>query len=284
MRALSDELALAIKRLREAGVESPQLDAQLLMAHALGCSRLDVISHPERILTTTEETAFRSMLDRRAARYPLAYILGKKEFFGLEIEVSPAVLIPRPETEILVEECLRRVGDEPLIADICTGSGAIAVALAVNSPKARIWATDTSDEALKVARVNAEKHGVATRISILRGDLLDETIVRQLTAGLSSHLLDAIVSNPPYIPTGVIESLELEVRQEPVQALDGGLDGLDVYRRLFAQAMGLSKLVAVEIGMGQADPVTQIATDVGWSHIEIVQDLAGIERIVMARR
>lgn len=293
--SVSRKLRSAITRLRECGVESPQLDAQLMMAHALGCSRLDVISHPERVLTTTDETAFRSMLDRRAARYPLAYILGRKEFFGLEIDVSSAALIPRPETEILVEECLKRVGDEPLIADIGTGSGAIAVALAVRIPKARLWATDTSEEALKVARANSEKHGVATRVSIVRGDLL-EPLMAQLRE------FDAIVSNPPYIPTGEIESLQPEVRCEPPEALDGGPDGLDAYRRLFSQAMGLAKrssgqesraslqesflegFVAVEIGIGQAAPVTQIAREAGWSDIEIVRDLAGIERVAIARR
>lgn len=277
MRALSDELASAIIRLREAGVDTPQLDAQLMMAYALGCSRLDVIAHPERILTTTEETAFHRALDRRAARYPLAYILGRKEFFGLEIDVSPAVLIPRPETEILVEECLKRVGEEPLIADVGTGSGAIAVALAVRIPKARIWATDTSEEALKVARANSQKHGVATRVSIVRGDLLEPLIRAELQFA-------AVVSNPPYIPSAVIESLESEVRCEPACALDGGADGLDAYRRLFPQAVGCTTFMAVEIGIGQADPVTQIAREAGWADVEIVRDLAGIERVVVARR
>lgn len=277
MSDVSRELSAAIIRLREAGVDTPQLDAQLMMAHALGCSRLDVIAHPERVLATTEETAFRSMLDRRAARYPLAYILGHKEFFGLEIDVSPAVLIPRPETEILVEECIRRVGDEPLIADIGTGSGAIVMALAVSIPRARIWATDTSEEALKVARANAEKHGVATRVTIVRGDLL-EPLMGQPGG------FDAIVSNPPYVPSGDIESLQPEVRCEPAEALYAGLTGLEAFRRLFPQAVGLSKLVAVEIGIGQADPVTQTARDAGWGDVEIIRDLAGIERVVVALR
>jgi release factor glutamine methyltransferase len=280
---VSRELSTAMSRLREAGVDTPQLDAQLMMAHALGGSRLDVISHPKRILASSDETAFHSMLDRRATRYPLAYILGKREFFGLEIEVSPAVLIPRPETEILVEECLKRVGEDALIADIGTGSGAIAVALAVNRPRARIWATDSSEEALKVARANVEKHGVAARVSIVRGDLLEPF-------GPGQHVpaqqwrFDAIVSNPPYIPTGVIESLEPEVRQEPIGALDGGPDGLDAYRRLFVQAVGLAEYVAVEIGIEQTAPVTQIAKEAGWSEIEIIRDLAGIERVAIARQ
>lgn len=288
LRAISDELCSAITRLRDAGVESPQLDAQLIMARALGCSRLQIIARSERVLSEAEQASFHAMLDRRAARYPLAYILGVKEFFGLEIEVTPAVLIPRPETELLVEQCLKRVGEAPVIADVGTGSGAIAVALAVNLPGARIWATDSSEEALKVARANAEKHAVADRVSIVRGDLLGQTLVRQLTAGLASdrpqRALDAIVANPPYIPTYVMDSLQPEVRYEPRDALDGGPDGLDVYRRLLPQAIELTRLVAVEIGIGQADAVTRIARDAGWTEIELVRDLAGVERALIARR
>lgn len=217
------------------------------------------------------------MLESRASRYPLAYIIGEKEFFGLAFVVSSAVLVPRPETEILVEECLKRLGDGSLIADVGTGSGAIAVAVAVNLPNAKVYATDSSEEALKVARANVEKHGVADRVCIVGGDLLEPLI----ETGLE---FDAIVSNPPYIPTGAIESLESEVRQEPIQALDGGTDGLDAYRRLFPQAALLAKMVAVEIGIEQADPVTQIAREAGWAHVEVVRDLAGIERVVIARQ
>lgn len=257
------------------------------MAHALRCPRLEVISHPERLLTPSQEAAFQAMLTKRASRCPLSYIIGEKEFFGLSFVVSSDVLIPRPETEILVEECLRRVGDGAVIADIGTGSGAIAVALAVNLPGANVYATDTSEQALKVAKVNAEKHGVADRVCTVRGDLLEA-----LSVGVVGHAvpeqrqerLDAIVSNPPYIPSGVIESLEPEVRQEPIQALDGGPDGLEVYRRLVPQALGLAGLIAVEIGVEQASPVTQIARDAGWAEVEIIRDLAGIERVVIARQ
>ena len=297
---VESELSSAITRLREVGVESPQLDAQLMMAHALGCSRIDVIAHPERVLSAQALATFRAILDKRASRFPLAHILGVKEFFGLEFIVSPAVLIPRPETEILVEECLNRVGDAPVIADIGTGSGAIAVALAVNIPNARVWATDSSEEALKVARANVEKHGVADRVSIVRGDLLEPLIA--LADGQGHHVpaqqrgFDAIVSNPPYIPSGVIESLEPEVRREPREALDGGIDGLDAYRRLFSQAVGLAKrasslqesflegFIAVEIGIEQAAPVTQIAKAAGWTEVRIIRDLAGIERVAIARQ
>lgn len=272
--SVSKELISAIARLRDAGVETPQLDSQLLMAYALGCSRLDVVAHPERVLTDPQLTLLRDMLQRRATRYPLAYILGEKEFFGLLLEVTPAVLIPRPETEILVEQVLARVGDDARIADIGTGSGAIAVAMAVNLRAARIWATDTSEDALKVARANAEKHAVSERVSMISGDLLEPLVLKGLQ-------FDAVVSNPPYIPSAVIESLEPEVRREPVGALDGGADGLDAYRGLFPQAIACTKLVAVEFGIGQGDSVADIAKAAGFSDVEIVRDLAGIERVAI---
>ena len=277
MRAISDELSSAVARLRESGVESPQLDAQLLMASALGLPRLQVIAHPERILSAAEETLFERMVERRATRYPLAYIIGEREFFGLTFVVSKAVLIPRPETEILVEECLKRLRPNAVIADIGTGSGAIAVALGVGIPDARIYATDSSDDALKVAKANVENHGLADRVSIVRGDMLDPLIEMGLE-------VDAIVSNPPYIPTGAIETLEPEVRQEPIQALDGGADGLDAYVKLFPEALALARMVAVEIGIEQAGPVSKIAKAAGWQEVEVIRDLAGIERVVIARR
>ncbi len=268
----SDELNCAIERLRNSGVESPQLDSQLMMAHALECSRLDLISHPERELTAAQLESFRSMLDRRARRYPLAYIIGKKEFYGLLFDVTPEVLIPRPETEILVEECLKRVGDAPKIADVGTGSGAIAVTIAVNLPNARVWATDASESALNVALANAQKHAVMDRVSVIRGDLLEP---------LADFKLDMIVSNPPYIPSGDIDSLQIEVQFEPREALDGGVDGLDAYRRLLTQAVGITRTVALEIGAGQAESVVRIAKDAGWGCVEVVNDLSGIERVVI---
>ncbi len=268
----SDELNCAIERLRNSGVESPQLDSQLMMAHALECSRLDLISHPERELTAAQLESFRSMLDRRARRYPLAYIIGKKEFYGLLFDVTPEVLIPRPETEILVEECIKRAGDAPKIADVGTGSGAIAVTIAVNLPNARVWATDASESALNVALANAQKHAVTDRVSITRGDLLEP---------LADFKFDMIVSNPPYIPSGDIDSLQIEVQFEPREALDGGVDGLDAYRRLLTQAIGIARIVALEIGAGQAESVVRIAEDAGWGCVAVVNDLSGIERVVL---
>lgn len=274
---VSDELSSAISALRDAAVESPQLDAQLMLARALKCSRLDVLAHPERVLTAEECSSFHSMLDKRASRYPLAYILGEKEFFGLTLEVTPSVLIPRPETEILVEQIVARVPRDARIADVGTGSGAIAVALANSIPEARIWATDASEGALKVARANAEKHAVSERVITVSGDLLEPLIE-------AGQRLDAVVSNPPYIPSAVIGTLEPEVRCEPVGALDGGVDGLDAYRRLFPQAAKCSRLIAVEFGIGQGDSVAEIARAAGFCDVEIVPDLAGTERVAIARK
>ena len=279
-RAVGDQILDAARRLSEAGIDSPLLDTQLIMARALGCSRLDVIAHSERMLADSQLSLFTFMLEKRLARCPLPYILGRKEFYGLELTVGTGVLIPRPETETLVEECVRRVGQRAcLLADIGTGSGAIAVALAASLPESRVYATEISQPAAEVARANVEKHSLAQRVSVLMGDLLEPLV------GLGL-LFDAIVSNPPYIPTDEIATLAPEIRlYEPAGALDGGPDGLDSYRRLFPESVGLLReggFVAVEIGAGQADAVRSIASAAGFSKIEVVPDLAGIGRVVIA--
>ncbi len=277
---LGEAVKEAALRLSEAGVETPLLDAQLLAAYVVGCSRENVIAHPERDLTGPEASLFSSVLEKRASRYPLAYILGRKEFYGLEIAVEPGVLVPRPETELLVEECLRRVKSEsPVIADVGVGSGAIAVAVAANIAGAKVYATDISDVALKVARVNVEKHSLEERVSILRGDMLGALF----DIGLE---FDAILSNPPYIPAGEIGSLQPEVRlYEPVEALSGGEDGLDAYRRLLPHSIELLReggFVGVEIGQEEAGAVCKIAEQSRYRRVEVIRDLAGLERIVVA--
>ena len=278
---LDDILKASIKQLKDAGVDTPQLDAQLMMARALGRSRLDVITHPEIVPTDLQSADFQSMLERRISRCPLAYILGVKEFFCIELDIEPGVLVPRPETEVLVEECIKRTNPASIIADVGAGSGAIAVALAVNLPEAKIYTTDVSPTALKVAHANVEKQHLADRVYVVAGNLLDPLIEMNMR-------FDVVVSNPPYIPTGVIETLEPEVRlYEPKEALDGGADGLDVYRKLFPQSvqcLNNKGFIAVEIGAGQAAQVSNIAKDAGLRSIEVVPDLAGIERIVIARK
>ncbi len=266
--------------LGECGIESPLLEAQLLIAHALNCTRLDLIAHPERVLTEGEAECLMHMVSSRTLREPLAYIIGHIEFFGLDLGILPGVLVPRPETEILVEQTLARVqSPNPKIADIGTGSGAIAMALAANMPDARIYATDLSPVALKVARANVEKHHLSQRVTILEGNLLDplaELVIK----------FDAIASNPPYIPTADIRTLQPEVSEhEPIEALDGGPDGLRAYRQLLPGARPLladGGFVAVEIGVGQSRAVRAIAKAAGYRHVEVINDLAGIKRVVVA--
>ena len=201
------------------------MEAEVLLAYILGTSRAVLIAHPERPLTPAQLDRYQALVRRRAADYPLPYLTGRLEFYGLEFEVTPEVLIPRPETEMLVELALAR---QPASAvDVGTGSGCIAVSLAVHLPEATIYATEISPAALAVARRNAERHGVAERVRLLAGDLLSPC----------PGPVDLIVSNPPYVSTGERASLPASVREyEPSLALDGGSDGLDVVRRLLAQA------------------------------------------------
>lgn len=253
-----------------------------MMARAVGGSRLDAITHPERVLPDEALAGFRSMLDRRLARCPLAYILGHREFYGLEIDVRPGVLVPRPETEVLVEECLKRLEREsPLIADIGAGSGAIGVSLAGSLPCARVYTTEISPTAVEVARANIEKHSLSDRVILLEGDML------QPLFGLSLEF-DAVVSNPPYISSGEFDSLQPEVSlYEPREALDGGPDGLDAYRRILPDSLRLladDGFTAVEVGAGQSDAVREMAGSAGYRDTEVALDLAGIERVVIAYR
>ncbi len=278
-RSVGEELEAARVRLAEAGVESPLLDAQLMMAHSLEVPRLQVIAHPNQTLTRPELDIFSFMLEKRVSRKPLAYILGCKEFFGIELVISPGVLVPRPETELLVDQCLERLsGCPPKAAEIGTGSGAISVALALSVP-AVVYATEISSKAMPVARRNVEKHQLAGRLKLLEGDMLKP--LNDL--GIE---FDAIVSNPPYIPTRDMASLQPEIRlYEPVEALDGGEDGLDAYRRILPEAIGLlgkGGFTAVELGRGQAKAVSDIAKAARYRHVDVAKDLAGTKRVLVA--
>jgi len=274
----------AVSQLSEAGVDSPVLDAQLIVAHAVGCSRLDIIAHPERPVPDPRVVQrLRLLVGCRTARYPLAYVIGYKEFHGLDIIVTSWVLVPRPETEILVDECIQRLNGlpNPRIADIGAGSGAISVAIASSLPRAEVYATEISTKAMQVAEANVEKHFLAGRVKLLQGDMLEPLV------GLGIKF-DAIVSNPPYIPSADIESLQPEIRDyEPRLALDGGPDGLDAYRRILPESRGLlndAGFVAVEMGIGEAEAVKAIAIASGYREVEIIRDLAKIERVLVARK
>jgi len=258
------------------GVENARLEAEWLLCAVTGLDRVGLYLNFEKPLDAEELAAYRAMVARRGRREPLQHILGTQEFCGLEFEVTPAVLIPRHDTETLVNEALGRMPGAQAILDIGTGSGCIAVALAHRLPGASVTAVDISEAALVVARRNAEKNGVA--IEFLHGSLFEPVAERQF---------DLIVSNPPYIPSSDIEALEPEVRDfDPRGALDGGADGLDVYRALIPAAATLlypGGLLLLEVGIGQAADVARMFRAAGiYGEPIITCDRAGIERVVGA--
>ncbi len=272
----------AIARLQQAGCDSPRLDAELLLAHVLGISRIRLRVHPELEVDAEQAARFIALLTRRLCREPIAYLLGEWEFYGRPFTVSPAVLVPRPETEMLAEAVLRwaRETDARRLADIGTGSGILAITLAKELPAATVCAVDLSDDALCVARGNAERHGVGERIVFLRGNLL--TPLRE--AGVTA--LDAIVANLPYITDAQMAELMPEVGvYEPALALRGGEDGLALINRLITDCPLVLRpggLLALEVGDGQASAVqAKLAAD-GWRDIRGIKDYGGIARDVLA--
>ena len=261
--------------------EKARRDAEVLLLHASGRSRTDLLAHGEDEFSLAESLRYKSLLDRRAKGEPIQYITGETEFYGLPFRVTPDVLIPRPETEHLVETvvALARSFAAPRIVDIGAGSGAISVALAHHLPKARITTTDLSEAALAIARENVRSNGVADRICFLQGDLL---------APLAGEKFDIIVSNPPYVPASDRDSLSVEVREyEPLLALFAGEDGLDIYRRLIPAAfvaLTSGGFIALEIGYGQADAVQNFLRAAGFAQIEFTPDLQSIPRVAAAQR
>lgn len=253
-------------------------DAELLLRSVSGWDRAFVLSHEDEPVHTETEEGFRTAISRRALGEPVQYITGEQEFWGLALKVTPAVLIPRPETEHVIEAVLARVSrDADLqIADVGTGSGAIAIALATELPRARVLATDISDSALEIARKNATRHHVADRIRFVQCDLLPDV----------AGNFDVIASNPPYIANGERNLLAREVRDfEPRQALFAGATGYEIYERLVpaaAQALKPGRWLVLEVGAGQAPQLREMLRD--WRDVETVRDLANIERIVCARR
>lgn len=260
------------------GVENPRLDAEVLLSHILGKERLYLYVHFDQPLEDKELSAFRVAVKQRAARLPVAYIIGSKEFMGLDFEVTPAVLIPRPDTEILVEAALSRLAlaEQPCILDLGTGSGAICISMLANLPTAKGITVDISAEALTVARRNAVKHQVDQRLIFYQGDLFTPVKGQKFTA---------IVSNPPYIPKRDIPGLTPEVQQEPNLALVGGEDGLDFYRRIVQEGrdyLAENGFIAMEVGIDQARPVAAMAEKTGYYKVsDIIKDYGGIERVVV---
>jgi release factor glutamine methyltransferase len=263
------------------GMEEAPLETELLLMKALGVDRPRLYSSPERLITLREREALAQDLARRLTGEPWPYICGFREFYGLDMEVCPGTFIPRPETELLVDLALElaatlRAGVPLRIADVGTGSGAIAVTLAVQLSHATVYATDVSQQALKMARLNCQRHRVEERVALLRGDLLDPV----------SGPVDIVVSNPPYIETSEIPHLPMEVRREPMGALDGGEDGLDVVRRLMLQTQRKLRRpggLIVEISPTQGAAVRDLARDLLPEYeITLREDMAGRTRALLA--
>ncbi len=280
---LGEVIAEARQLLEQAGIESAAQEALWIVEHVLRLPVHHVLTNQDRVLSLTELTATRGLLARRVGREPLQYILGTQEFCGLEFHVNPAVLIPRPETELLVEYVAQRIPAEreATIVDVCTGSGCIAVAIARLRPRARVIATDLSSPSLNVARQNAMRHEVGERITWLEGDLLRPLVEK----GLEGRI-DVIVSNPPYIAETDWATLQPEVRLfEPRGALVAGPQGTELHERLLQEAgryLSPGGALIMEIGAGQARAMRGIVEQMpGYRFHRLVYDEAGLERVVI---
>jgi len=265
-------------------IEEPHLEAEILLAHALKIKRIELYMQHERVLKEEELAVFKQLILRRIKREPTAYIIGYKPFMSLDLNVTKDVLIPRPETEKLVEESISLIKlngkDSVHVADIGTGSGAIGVSIAKYCKSAKVYATDISKAAIEVAESNAEKHGVKDRISFYLGDLFSPIP--------GDIKFDLILSNPPYIKTSEIKDLQPEIsKYEPAGALDGGPDGLDYYRKIISQAPGHladSGYLLLEAGYGQADNIIEMIKNTGsFRETKKIKDLSGIDRVILAK-
>ena len=282
MKTISATLKLAIQQLRAAGVPNDLLDSQTLLAAALGKDRTYLIINFSEQLTSEALEKYQALINRRTTGEPLQYITGRQEFFGLEFMVTPDVLIPRPETELLVEETLRLAQgiNQPLIIDVGTGSGCIAISLARELEGAKVIAIDISVGALRVARSNAQKHELQNQVAFIEGDLFSG-----IEAGTKA---DLIVSNPPYIAAENLPGLQREVRDwEPKTALTDFGDGLEFYRRLLREAPAYLKPgghFICEMGYRQSAKIQALVDRNIWTAPTILQDLQGIERIMVVTR
>jgi release factor glutamine methyltransferase len=273
-----DVLGWATAALKENRIESPQLDAEVLLAHSLGLSRSELYVHLDGRPSAEAEETFRTLVSRRLQHEPVAYITGQKEFYGLGLQVDGRVLIPRPETETLVEVALTigRQRQIPQLVEVGAGSGAVAIALAVNLPWAEIYAIDSSSDALTVAEENCRRHGVLDRVHLILGDLL---------APLPESV-GLIVANLPYVSQDELTTLAPDITEyEPLGALDGGPDGLDHIRRLLEQAGPCLRppgMICLEIGASQALSVNEIARNqFPAATVGLVRDLAGLDRVAI---
>jgi len=254
-------------------VDAPRLSAELLLAHVLSLPRIQLYTGYERLLNDAELAGFRALVQRAAKSEPIAYLTGKAHFFNLELEITPQVLIPRPDTETLVENVLQMARHDsamvaPRILDLCTGSGCVAAAIAQHLKNSIVVAIDLSAPSVEVARRNIEKLGLASRVTILHGDLF-----APLSKLIDALPFQVVVANPPYIPTGQIQSLDRSVRDfEPTSALDGGLDGLTLHRRILQQA-------PAHLTNGG-----RLFLEIAFDHLRILKDHAGRDRVLALRK
>ncbi len=281
MTTLVQAWTSARDRLKAAGLDSPVMDARLLVQAAAGAERADILNDPHRPLDNAQVDALEGFLARRERREPISHILGAKGFWSIMLKVTPDVLTPRPETELLVDWTLKAFaeGESFTVLDLGVGSGAILLAILAERPAAKGLGVDISEEALAVARENAANLGLEGRTVLLRGDW---------TTGLEGDAFDLVVSNPPYIRTTDIDALEPEVRDwEPRLALDGGADGLAAYRRLAHEVLRVLKpggRFAVEIGFDQGAPVPELFSAAGADAVKVLPDLLGHDRVVVGSK
>jgi release factor glutamine methyltransferase len=276
---IASALNQAAEVFSESGVADARREASSLLAFAINKDRTFLIAHPEHELSTSEFSVYLSYINRRAQHEPYQYIVGRQEFFGLNFEVTSDVLVPRPETEILVEKAIDILKDrpDPRFCEIGVGSGCISVSILYSVQRSTATAVDVSDRANAIARRNAEQNGVANRLSLQMGDIFSDVAGR----------FDLVVSNPPYVPTCQIETLQAEVRMfEPLAALAGGTDGLNIIKRIVKQSPGhltSRGVLLMEIGFDQSERVRQLFDGSIWEAPEFLADLQGIPRIVVAK-
>lgn len=282
--SIAQAIREAAQTLRHGGVPDAQREAGSLLQHVIDQDRTFLITHAEDLITPQEQFSFRECVARRAEGEPLQYITGSQAFFGLDFEVTKDVLIPRPETELLVEAALPLIGNgppAPSICDVGTGSGCIAVALLHENQRATAVGIDLSIDAIQVARRNSVRHSVAGRISFLAADCLS-------ALGTGKPIFDLVVSNPPYVAASALDGLQREVREhEPRLALTAGVDGLSIIRRLLLDSGAFLRAgghLLMEIGFDQGHAVEHLIDRTSWKFLEIHQDLQGIPRIVALQK
>ena len=277
---VAEAIALGAESLRAGSIPTPERESSLLLRHVLNCDAAFIYAHPQHRLNAMESILFKAVIKRRGVHEPYQYIVGLQEFFRLEFRVTPDVLIPRPETEILVEDIIAEFEASSAFrfCEIGVGSGCIAVSLLVNLPKATAVGSDISDAALAVAAQNAERHGVNERLVLVRSDAFDD---------LPAVKFDLIVSNPPYVPESDLATLQREVMSfEPTVALNGGEDGLNIVRKLVYESPKYLKangFLFIEIGWDQSERMPALFDSALWGSVDFLPDLQGIPRIVKAR-